>query len=326
MVNAQTSIGVTDSTKFLPQMPVTFSATANGFTVNLTYFILTSAANAVTVALTMGGTAIAATGNTAVNIITQGFAALEFVALSGATFTAQTVLNIDVEGGGTSAIIMQNLSGGFFQVSQVPSAVQSTSSLMLRSVANTHIFGSNTMNNIDADNLSPSFYYGYLSANGFVNRALPGFTIPTGLGASVNLSSGIGLTYGLQSVSVSGNGLIVPVEPMGQRAIIYNVSTRTLSAADCGAITNQFSGAAWTLPAITSAITNMVYDVSNANQAGNLTISPTGQTFNNVTARTSLILTPGAGCRMTAFWDGTIGYWQVSGIAGTYAAGTITGI
>src|SRR5262249_4558244 len=109
MVNTSANITITDGTKFAVDMPVTFSASVNGFFQNEIYFVTSVAANVITVALTVGGTNIAATGNTAVNCTTQGFPALEICALSGAAISSHDYNNIDVEAGGTGAILFPNV-------------------------------------------------------------------------------------------------------------------------------------------------------------------------------------------------------------------------
>jgi hypothetical protein len=69
MTGASANIGVPDSTLFPVNTPVQFDATQNGFTIGVTYFVLTSAANVITVAPAAGGTAIVATGAVAVNVM-----------------------------------------------------------------------------------------------------------------------------------------------------------------------------------------------------------------------------------------------------------------
>lgn len=68
MANASANIGVTASASFPVGTPVQVDATQNGFFAGVTYFVLTSSANVLTLAPVAGGTAIVATGAVAVNI------------------------------------------------------------------------------------------------------------------------------------------------------------------------------------------------------------------------------------------------------------------
>ena len=78
-VGAGANITITDGTKFVVDQPVVVSATANGFTQSYTYFVTSVVGNVIQLALLAGGVGIAATNNTAVNIITYGFPLLEVV-------------------------------------------------------------------------------------------------------------------------------------------------------------------------------------------------------------------------------------------------------
>jgi hypothetical protein len=79
MTNASPNIGVPNAALFPAGQPVQFDTTANGFTAAVTYFVLTSAANVITVGATAGGSAISATGSTAVNVF-QSPLAITFTA------------------------------------------------------------------------------------------------------------------------------------------------------------------------------------------------------------------------------------------------------
>lgn len=68
MANASANIGVPSSTVFPVGSPVQFDAAVNGFFISVTYYVLTSAANVITVGAVPAGAAIVATGNTAINV------------------------------------------------------------------------------------------------------------------------------------------------------------------------------------------------------------------------------------------------------------------
>jgi hypothetical protein len=83
MSNGSATITVTDGTKFPRDMPVTVSATANGFTVNQTYFVIKNgttdglSANQVQLSNVQAGASVNATGNSAVNLVTYGYPSFE---------------------------------------------------------------------------------------------------------------------------------------------------------------------------------------------------------------------------------------------------------
>jgi hypothetical protein len=78
MTNASTLIGVSSAANYVRDQPVYFTSTANGFTANTTYHVLTSdsGSNMITLAAQRGGPAISATGSTAITMVTLGFAPL----------------------------------------------------------------------------------------------------------------------------------------------------------------------------------------------------------------------------------------------------------
>lgn len=326
MSNTSANIGVTDSTKFLPQMPVTFSAAVNGVT-KVTYFILTAAANTVTVSLTMGGAAVVMTGSSAVNIITQGFPGLEVVALAGAAISSHEYHNIDCEGAGTCAILFQNAQTCSTTVSQVPGAAQSFISLCLRGTQFSQHYGATPLNtDFDAASGTSSFF-GSRSANS-VNLNPQGMYFDQGLNYTVmNLSSS---AMSLSDQNLDGTHLIVPLTPIGERLSQKGVVSLTLFMGDSGLITNTYSvgTATWTLPTLSTTVKQCRYRIVNSGTTGqNLVLTPAaGQPFNNVAARTTLTLGTGAGCEIVGTNDASGSYWAVSAIAGTYSAGTITGL
>jgi hypothetical protein len=109
MANTSTNITVTDSTKFPVGMPVTVSATANNFTANKIYFVVSSFANVVSLSLLPYDTAIPATGNTAVNLLTKGFSNFEIAGIDAAsTVTSCDVYSPDFEGTATARVLLIN--------------------------------------------------------------------------------------------------------------------------------------------------------------------------------------------------------------------------
>lgn len=114
MSNASANITVTDGTKFPLDMPMTWSASINGFVANQIYFVVSQSSNVIQVANTMRGTAITPTSNNAVNALTKGFAPFEIAALdSGSGFIGPKVFAVDIEGTSTAHAIFQNISKGY---------------------------------------------------------------------------------------------------------------------------------------------------------------------------------------------------------------------
>jgi hypothetical protein len=68
MGSSSANITVPAASAFPVNSPVQFDATQNGFTVGVTYFVITSSGTTITVGASAGASAITATGNTAVNI------------------------------------------------------------------------------------------------------------------------------------------------------------------------------------------------------------------------------------------------------------------
>jgi len=100
MTNSSANIGVTDSTQYAVGSYVQFDATENGFTVGVDYCVLTSTGNVLTLG-PLGGTAIAATGSTAVNVFAQ---------LAPLQFTSLTPIGLKFSGSGIFAAQLSGLT------------------------------------------------------------------------------------------------------------------------------------------------------------------------------------------------------------------------
>lgn len=327
MANASANITVTDGTKFLVGMPVTVSATANGFTLNQIYYVVSVATNVLQLSSTVGGTAITATGATAVNLITQGFPGLEIEALSGATISAHHFANIDVENGGTTAISVQNVQASVLGISQLPPTSGATISLTERNVSFTQAFTQAAANtDIDANSTSSSFF-GYRAANS-VQRNPPGHYFDQGANQwFMNLSGSVlGFT---DSTTGDTTHVITPGTGVGTRITQVTTATTTLQAQNSGYVVNAYTGgtATWTLPSIASTAGNgqYVFDSFNAG-AGTLTVNTNaaGQTFNNISGLTSITVAVNAGLRLVGIRDANgNNYWGIVGLGGAYSGGSI---
>ena len=332
MANTSANIGVTDSTKFLPNMPVSFSATVNGFFQNEIYFVLTSAANVITVSLTVGGAAVTATGNTAVNCVTQGFAALECVALAGAAISSHMFNNIDVEAGGTAAIVAQNFQTGKFEISQVPLNTQSTQSFCARALQTSIVYAHTQINTSWDGNSGSSQLYGSRMAGsvggGAVAHNPPGIYFDAGLGYTVmNLTASV---FGWSNQTPDTTNMLIPLTGMVTQSKTKSASAVTIVGADSGWIVNLLTTGAstFTLPVVSSTIKGMQYRFVNPIGTGqNLVVSAGAQNFFGASAtRTSITMTPGSAMDVMAENDALGSYYAVGSMVGAYAAGTLTGI
>lgn len=328
MVNTQSNITITDGTKFAINVPVSFTTTANGFTANKIYFVLSVVGNVVTVANTVGGAAVTATGNTAINMVTQGFAPLELVALAGSQFTNQTMTNIDVEGGGTCAILMQNKSGMLMNISQLPQTSQSTQGVCCRGVVNSTINASNGTNT-DFDNSAPG---AALTYNGQRTAGCVGFM---GNGTWYDTVSGnafisMGCVFDTQGNAmfnlVAGNKLFPGSLGLGQKAVLSGTANQALGDSQLNNVyTNNVSGTGPTLPQITATNLGMWATLANFTAAAQTFTTTASQLINNVVARTTIVINPNASARLVSGNGPSGGFcWWLDGGSSAMVAGVIS--
>lgn len=332
MANASANITVTDGTKFAVGMPVTFSATANGFFQNEIYFVTSVATNVITVSLTVGGSNVTATGSTAVNCITQGFAALECVALSGSAISSHKFNNVDVEAGGTCAIVAQNFQTGKFEISQVPLNNQSTQSFCARALQTSIVYAFTQINTSWDGNSGSSHLYGSRMAGsvggGAVAHNPPGLYFDAGLNYTVmNLTASV---FGWSNQTPDTTNMLIPLTGMVQQSKTKSASAVTIVGADSGWIVNLLTTGAstFTLPVVSSTIKGMQYRFINPIGTGqNLVVSAGAQNFFGASAtRTSITMTPGSAMDVMAENDALGSYYAVGSLVGSYSAGTLTGV
>ena len=110
MSNGVAEITVPDGTVFAVDLPVSVSTTANGFNVDQIYFVSSVVGNTITLRDLCGdGSSRVPTGNSAINILTYGFPALEVIGVgSGAQIQPSTILSLDLEGNATTVILFQS--------------------------------------------------------------------------------------------------------------------------------------------------------------------------------------------------------------------------
>lgn len=283
MVSTSTAIGVTDLSQYAVGMPVNFSATANGFTGTQIYFVLsvsgTSGAGSITVGNFMGGTggstAIAATGSTAVNILTKGWPVLEVGGSdTGSTITYSSIKGAsDIEVGGTAHIVLQALSGfdGEFGIIHAGS---STCDICVRNVVGQGV-------RLNLQNIGAVLDLDSSAQKITVNGADGTYTNTNfaGVGITTSGSSGFGQIRlkGASTADVICNAnFFNQIQMQNSFALLHSqqASGTTLATANGNLITfTTAAGGTLTLPSLTSVnFAGWEYRVSNP-QANAVTIS-----------------------------------------------------
>lgn len=329
MSNGIADITITDGTKFQLGMPVTVSATANGFTQNRIYFVSSVIGNVIQLANTSGyGTAISATGSSAVNIVTYGWPALEIAAFdSSASVQSSSFASIDVEGNSTCRALIQkaNVTLDFATIGGVQGS--NCAALVCARDGSAAVMRATSPMNFDIDSASASGTQ-YLGGSVSDDQAVYPFIQfpPSGTWYSrkrsrwtFNIARTLAGEYGsLMSRTMSGQDFIQPAIGLGQR-VGYSASTSlSLSGAHVGAIAFTGSSAGtWTLPTISGLPTDSntqvgcIYEISNSS-ASTLTVNTGGsQTFSRQAGKTSYSVAAGGSLCIRAQYDGTAWFWQV---------------
>lgn len=283
MSNGSTLIGVTDLSKFGVGMPVNFTSTANGFTINLIYFVAsvsgTTGAGNITVCAAMcgasGGTAISATGNTAINIFTSGWPQLEVGGTdANSTVTYSSVRGAaDIEVGGTAHIVFQGITG-FFYDGGINHSTPSTADICVRQcAAQGFILNLQAALNLDLDSNAQ-----YIQVNGRQQTALN--SNYAGIGITQANSNGTGQlnlrgssTPDLQAQSNFNNQLVWTYAVALASAQL--ATTATITSANGNNITFvTAAGGSLTLPAVTTNMAGWELRISNP-QANAVTVNAT---------------------------------------------------
>lgn len=329
MVNTSTNITITDGTKWAVGMPATASATVNGFTVNKIYFVVSVAANVIQLALTYGGAAIAATGNTAVNLVNTGFPAFEMISLAGNTNTNAIIENLDVEGGGTCAVLFQNCNGVRLGVSQVPLVGQSPISICFRGCVNKMVLGPQSVSTDDDQNAVGA-------ASQFFGAKFGTSVGYQGQGIWVDSVSGNGvLSLGSQFATQStgeitfipgtAGGILMP-KVMGLGQLPKVVSGNPIAITNLNVCyVNISNPGAYTVPTANAANSGCWIEIFN-NSGANQTVTGDGtQLFNNIAGRTSFTLADKASCRLQIdqITGGAVYTWVLKGSSTPMTAGVI---
>ena len=326
MTNGSENIGVVDGTKFPVQMPVVFSAAANGFNAGQVYFVKSVVGNTITLADNYYGAAKLATGNTAVNIITHGFPAFEAAGQTASDSVGTAVTGCDFEGQATTLVLLQNImsQSGTNDFQGVIETAQSKMEVTIRNCGS----GMAVMHfgRVDQDSSSRHQIGGTIS--GFVNAKPKGMyrnanTARWELNLAENWASSFTHNPGptIVTKTVGGGDFTYPGISLGQKCATFGNTTLGLSTAYAGAV--LFSGAAngvWTLPAVETEMVGLKFDLTNGGADGTtLTVNTSsGQLFNNQAGRTSIVLDKGEFLQVIAQNNGGGAFiWQVLSTNGT---------
>jgi len=326
MTNAQATFTVTDGTKYPIGIPVTFSATVNGFTTGKIYFVVTNSVNTISVSLTYGGAAVSATGSTAVNITTNGYPCFEMIALSGSQMTNLVIDNLDVEGLATCAAFFQNSNGVNIQLSQVPGTGQAPISICYRGCTNKFLLSPQSCSTDDDQNaLGPTFFHGAkfgasigYNGIGFVYDSVSGKS-----GMSLGYQFDGAGAYAITHDPATAGGFMAPrVAGLGHaqtKVISGSITITNLNLA----YLNTTASSTTTLPSVVAANQGAWLKFFN-NSGATQTIATDGtQLFSNVATRTTLTLNAGASVYLEAMsLNGTF-TWVIVGGSGPMSAGVI---
>ena len=337
MANTSADITVADASLFPVDLPVTVSATANGFTRFQTYFVVYSSGSTIRLANFVGGTAIASTGNTAVNIVTWGWAPLEIVGygpLAGGNTIQPSNFSggIDLEGFATAMVIAQNAAlkldiGTCFYQQDTNLA----STIVARQISGKWSSVSPAIPDFDANSAGQCWSDGYTLAND-ASEIVPG-SIPQG-GVRGTKTNHNGIQFGISTanpdpmkgINASGEAWVYPGHSIGQRQVmpISSTGNRNLNGADLGCLQYVGTGnVTWTLPTLsgsTSGAVNSyigsVYEIANCStSAVSITLNTAaGQPINRQPGKTSLTIAQGQSISLRACTNaGADWFWQVIG-------------
>jgi hypothetical protein len=300
LTNTSPNIPVTDSTKFPVGMPLWITSGVNGFTTNVVYWVVSSAANVITISNTKGGTAINSTGTSTMTVNTQGFPGVEIGGITTGIVEDSDGQQFDVEGNSTALMSLLHANITLTAIDQM-NVTDAHYTVTGRNFTG-KLDSFNVAQTTDFDNSSNAFFNGLksASANSWPGAGI-GYDTTIGSGAyylnlTPNSPPGFPSCYG---VNISNGGFIRCGNPVVD-AIRTSDTTKTYAGVSDGGIT-VFNGAAsqtFTLPIITntsssSTFVGMRYTIVNAS-ANTLTVATqSSQLFNNQAAQTSMSLTAG---------------------------------
>ena len=310
------NIGVTDSTKFPVGIPVYFSATVNGFSAGVMYFVATSAANVITVTTTyMYGTAVASTGVSAVNVSTLGFPCFEWAGLdSGSSLTAMAAYGVDAEQQASCRFLLQNCT----MCTVICSFIFSTGTphdIVTWCLRGTTFCVLQAMNpwSIDGDtqgvkaytNVMQGLRYNQLGINFTISRCVGvGFSIFGGTTGRIKYGGGMLALYGKDVPEIALNSstlgpdfrMPISLDPA------YVANGVSLGTGDGPYhIFSTATGGTGTMPTLDTNMVGLLYPFTNPYDYIITLSTGGGQTFNNVSGATTYNVPPNS----TVFFIGS---------------------
>lgn len=341
MSSGSANITVTDGTKFPLDMPVSVSADANGFIQYQTYFVVSQVSNTIQLSNFMRGSAINATGTTAVNVERFGFPCLEIVAHdddAAAQIQPSYFTGVDLEGNASTILVSQNTDGVHIDLNYVNTGQDSKhfSTMTVRNMRGTFRATSLQPWVIDSDSRDLGLFslgvtLDTANATKPVIQRLPvGFYHDPDRGkTALNAAPFFHATEPLAFVGsqwAHNAYFVYPELPFGQRCKARNTTTLTMDARDGGCIVfTGTSNSTWTLPLLNdgnpgeyNASSGLPFEIANGStSAVTLTLNAnTGDNFNRQSGKTSYSLAQGTSISVRANHDGTTAFWQVTGNAG----------
>ena len=341
MVNGSADITVPDASVFPVDMPVTVSASVNGLSVNAVYFVIYSQGTTVRLSYMMGGeSAHVSNGSTAVNLVTWGYQAMEWVGYGDTNnsngrnyIQPSTAIALDLEGTGTNMLYLQRtainaqigtaFSGTVGGTSQATTVAARESTGTWASVALvTHDFDGSSCQQLIANNVNRYTSGGSMPGE----RPLGTFRDDSPNQYGINLSSNPndGHWLSLKGVNNSGSGFVYPLQPMGQRTLIRNEASLSLNGQMAGSL--GYTGtvnATRTLPTLsgnTEAVNTFVgctFEIGNYSTTAGVTLTvntAANQPFNRQPGKTSVVLAIGQSISLRAHNNnGADWFWQIVG-------------
>lgn len=327
LTSGSPSITVADGAQYKTGMNVSFSTTALGFTASRAYFVKSVTGNTIQLAASRFGptnTAINATGSGTLSMLSYGYPNIEIYgeapSPNGNLVSGIHISSIDSEGQTGAGLYLENVTSSRFHMDADPAQKPGAGVIARNAGGNKFTVG--TACSIDLDvNSSSGYYFGSRTAN--YNSGVPGIGRDLARGATPYLT-----IVGGSSTDIEGRAsFLYPTAGIGEKFEWRQGSSGT-GGLNCGLIVLEPTSApvTQTLPTIVGnaaaaplssnlgvryEFLNLGTQVATINTAG-------GQLVNNIAARTSVVLAPGQGVRLTAVAGASNGlnlYWAAVAVS-----------
>jgi hypothetical protein len=308
--SGSTSVAVPDGSQFAVGLPVSFSATGNGFTANKSYQVQSVNGNTITLGASRSGAAISATASGTLTLSSWGMPEIEFVGRNAASrVSAVRVSAMDIEGASAAGLYMENTGGSVISITEVP--IDSNIHVVGRNVLSTRIDSSPSATS-DFDTTAGNSWFGNRSTvygfpmSGMWRDIVSGTEmLAVGGGADQGNTGDIHRRY---------QNVLYPAAGMGER-IVVRASNTNLDGTHCGDVISVLAtDTTYTLPVISDATTtsNRVgvwYDIFNCG-TGTITVTTqSSQLLNKVAAKTTTTIPPGTSAKFIACKDAVGAYF-----------------